>query len=108
MLLLIYIIIIVLTEAAAQSVIQYCEIHNAKKYLFVSLIFYAIGAVFLYLAYKERKIGIINVFSASLSIILMLVIGVIFFKEKITINEYIGVALIIVGICIIESKKYLK
>jgi multidrug transporter EmrE-like cation transporter len=101
----IYVIIIVLSEAAAQSVVQYSEINNTYKYMFLSIIFYMILAFSLFKSYKYKKIGIVNSICGGIGVILMILIGKIFFNEKLNYNDYIGIILIILGILIIEQKR---
>ncbi len=101
----VYVIIITLSDAIAQSVIQYSYNNNNNKITYLSLFFYAIAAYFLFKSYKYNKIGIVNVYCGSAGILLILLIGRIFFNEKISHNEYIGIFLILIGIYLIEKKK---
>jgi hypothetical protein len=53
---------------------------------------------------EYKKLGIINSLVGGLGIIFVILIGRLFFNEKITHNEYIGIFLIILGILIIQTK----
>jgi multidrug transporter EmrE-like cation transporter len=100
---IIYIIItIVIMEACAQSCIK--QYSNSKNYLFfiAGIIFYSIVCYLLHLTYKYENIGISNLLWSGLSIIAMLVIGVLIFKEKIHVHDIFAILLIMSGIIIFK------
>jgi multidrug transporter EmrE-like cation transporter len=67
---------------------HFANIDNDVCYLLVQL-------------YKYKGIGLINVLWSGLSILVILSIGIIFFNEKITNLDKIGIFFIILGIIFI-------
>lgn len=105
MIVYLYYLIIVIAEAFAQSIIEY--VHHNKNYylLLIALVFYAILALFLLVAYRYKSIGITNSICGGMGIIVMILISRFIFNDKITLHDYIGILLILMGILLIEYKK---
>lgn len=57
-----------------------------------------IVTVFLYVAYSYKGVGIVNALWSGLSILAMVAIGTLVFKEKIKAKEWIGILFILVGL----------
>jgi multidrug transporter EmrE-like cation transporter len=84
--------------------VQYSVIKEKKYFALTALLFYTVSIYFLFLSYKYKKLGIINSLVGGLGIIFVILIGRLFFNEKITHNEYIGIFFILIGILIIQTK----
>ncbi|MBU1992275.1 EamA family transporter [Patescibacteria group bacterium] len=67
------------------------------------LTFGAAGVVFAY-SLKYESMAITNVLWISVSIILITIIGYFLFKEAITPVQFVGIAVIIVGLVLINMK----
>lgn len=99
-----YIIIIVLCitiiEACAQSCIK--KYHNSSNFFFfiLAILFYTFICYLLTITYKYEDMGIANVLWSGLSIIVILITGVIAFKEIIHYHDIFAIFLILSGILI--------
>ncbi len=90
-------------EAAAQTFIATARKSQGNiPILLLGMACYCGVAYGLYLSYQYRGVGIVNALWSSLSIVLMLIIGAALFNEKLKIREWIGIALLISGIIVIE------
>ncbi len=90
-----------LCELCGQSCLKYFNINNKIQYYIYGVIFYALVCFLLYKSYKFKGMGIINVLWSGLSILLILSISIIFFGEKITTKDKIGIVFIILGMIFI-------
>lgn len=99
--LLIAILFVALFEAVGQTCIKLAHMYN-KLYMILAIISYAIVSFFLYVSYNYKGVGIVNALWSGLSIILMITIGLLFFKEKIGKREWLGIILIISGLLLIN------
>ncbi len=73
-------------------------------YLILTVISYAIMAVFLTLSLKYEGVAITNIIWVSLSAISMTAIGYFVFNESITTLQFVGIGIIIIGLVIIQIK----
>jgi small multidrug resistance pump len=98
--LLIIIIFISLFELCGQTCLKYFGMNNSNNthYFFIGILFYIIVCYLLVQSYKYKGMGIVNVLWSGLSILIILSIGIIFFNEKITTYDKIGIFFIILGI----------
>jgi len=97
---LLFVILISCSEAVAQS-LSYQSFNKKSKALFVaSWLMYLIVVYLLYRAYHYRGVGYINVLWSGVTTLLMLFIGYTFFGERMRFWEWIGVALVMMGIAL--------
>lgn len=90
-------------EAAAQSLIAMARKGGGRiPLLLLGMACYCGVAYGLYVSYQYRGVGIVNALWSSLSIVLMLLIGRLFFKEHLSGQQWFGIALLIAGILVIE------
>lgn len=90
------------SELLAQSSLRYMHDYNGNyKYFIFAILCYSITSYLLLQAYNYRGIGIVNALWSGMSIILILSVGVFFFKEKTNIYDKIGITIIIIGILLI-------
>jgi multidrug transporter EmrE-like cation transporter len=103
--LIIIIILISLCETLGQSCLKFFDKNNHRfEFYLLGIIFYALVCFLLVMSYKYRGMGIINVLWSGISILLIMSSGIIFFGEKITTMDKIGIILIISGIVFILSE----
>ena len=105
MMYLIFVVILIsFSECLGQSCLKkyYNEPVPKNSYLyFLAVVFYSIVCLLLLLSYNYKSMGIVNVLWSGISVLAVLSSGILFFHEKITIYDKIGVALILLGICFI-------
>jgi multidrug transporter EmrE-like cation transporter len=101
----IYVIIFLVScfEALAQSCIYYSHYTKNNIYLVLAIGFYICVCFTVYTAYNYKGIGMVNALWSAIDIVLLLIVGVLIFNEKLSKNEYIGILFIIIGI-ILTSK----
>tara|TARA_B100001287_G_scaffold208068_1_gene177039 strand:- start:105 stop:482 length:378 start_codon:yes stop_codon:yes gene_type:complete len=103
--LVIIIAAIVISETFAQYYIkQYHEIPS-KYYYMMGIGFYTLVVYFLNKSYDYTTMGMAQVLWSGLSCISILMVGRIFFGEKVDANEWIGMTLILLGVIITQLKK---
>lgn len=102
-LLLLIILFISICELMGQSCLKYLYSTNGDKpqYYVFAVVFYSIICYLLLESYKYKGMGIVNVIWSGLSILVILSSGMIFFGEKITTMDKIGVIFVVIGIFLI-------
>lgn len=97
-------------EALGQSSAQLgrnCVTDNshARAWAFLTLAVacYAGVTYFLFVSYQYKGVGIVNAMWSGLSILLMMAIGFVFFNERATRREYLGVLFIFAGVLLINT-----
>lgn len=73
---------------------------DGALYLFIGLLFYAVGAVFMLTAYKYGKLSVLQPM-LSMCYVLSIILAAIFLDEPITVAKAIGVLLILLGVILI-------
>ena len=79
---------------------------NGSKYImylpfFVGMIIYALTAIGWFYVMKHIKLGSLGIFYSLTTIILLVLIGVVFFKEQLNTYDVVGVVLANVSIIIL-------
>ena len=78
------------------------DINGEFSSLFLTSAFFIIGTIFLFYSISKKvNIGILNTIRTALQIILTVLLGYLYFNEKITLMQIIGIILIIVGIFLV-------
>lgn len=72
-------------------------------FILFAVLCYAGVTALLYRAYEYKGVGLVNVLWSGVSVIMMLAIGYLVFKERLIMREWIGVAFIAIGLCIAGS-----
>lgn len=84
-------------EAVGQS-IAFMARQSQSVPLFVAAWFVYIGVVyFLYQAYGFHGVGFVNALWSGMTTVLMIIIGKLFFKERLTPRQWVSISLILVG-----------
>jgi len=100
---LIIVCLISLCELLGQSCLKYLDVNKSKyHYYFIAVIFYSFVCYLLLLSYKFKGMGIINVLWSGISVLVILSSSMLFFGEKITTMDKIGVVFIILGMFFIS------
>ena len=100
---LIFIILgIVLAECVGQSCLKSMFNNPSKTHMFMAgIASYGVVCYLLILSYNYSSMGLINVLWSGLSVLGMLTAGALFFHERITIMDGVGVLLTLAGIALI-------
>ena len=87
-----YLVILVIVELLSVSSIKYWADHKNKPlFLYLGLGGYLlVGLIFAYILYVHADMTIVNAMWQVLNIILVSIVGIIIFKEKLTKIQYIG------------------
>lgn len=96
----ILILIITLSEALGQYLLRlYAQKNNTKYWYlpFFTWIFYAICTVLLLETYKYTTMGKAEVYWDALSAVIVPIIGILAFKEKLNFTNWFGIFLIVIG-----------
>ena len=94
-----------LSEAVGQTIaLQSVRHPKYFKWLFV-LGWFAYLAVLFFLvkAYQHHGIGYVNAMWSGITSVLMLCIGHFLFKERLTSIQWFGIAVVILGVCIMNA-----
>ena len=75
---------------------------NTFTTVFMAVFLFAVGTIFLiYSIYCKANLGILNTVRTSTQVILTLLLGYIYFKEMITMKQFLGVIVSLLGIALI-------
>lgn len=106
---LIYIIFaIVFFEAIAQACLKKSKLSNNNGYICISVLGYFMVCLLLIKSYSYNGMGIVNLIWSCLSIITIIMVGVVFYHEKITKFDIIGIIFILTGIYFVYMKDHNK
>ncbi len=99
--LLTLVLFISISECLGQSCLKKFHINPLPEnnYLYyLAVAFYSLVCLLLLLSYKYKSMGIVNVLWSGISVLVILSTGAIFFHEKITTLDKLGVICILLGI----------
>ena len=97
-LLLALIFLIAIAECVGQSCLRsFYNNPNRTGLVLLGVIFYSIVCILLVMSYKYKGMGLVNVMWSGLSVLVIVSTGMLFFNEKITRLDWVGIALIIAG-----------
>lgn len=97
-------ILLVIVEAIAMSTIEYGTNHKSKVYIIGILLYLLVGYI-LYLVLVQNDLAITNAKWNVLSIILVTSIGILYFKETLSLAEKFGLGFAILSIFLMEYDK---
>lgn len=101
--LLLIIILIVIFETTAIMCVKKYHNENCIEFFFLAILLYAVVCYLLhYSLYYNNSVGINNVLWSGLSIFIVTLSGVLFFKEKLHLHDIIAGSLITAGIVIFK------
>ena len=101
----ILLVCLILIEVVAMSTINYSAIHKNNYYI-IGLFFYLfVGYILYVLLVRHSSLAVVNSKWNMVSILLITAISILYFKEKITSMEMMGVALAIVATFCMEYEE---
>ena len=101
---IIYILIIVLVEALAQSCLKHYTNSKDIVFFFIGIIAYGVVSYLLCKSYEiQGGLGIINLIWSGISVVTSFTIGILYFKEKFHFHDVIAVILITIGMMILKN-----
>lgn len=103
-LLVIIILFIVAAESCGQYCIRICKTEQKWHFFILGVIMYSFVCLGLYISYGYKTMGIINLLWSCLSIISIVLIGIVFFHDTVTVNDIIGILFIFLGFIFIFIK----
>jgi drug/metabolite transporter (DMT)-like permease len=101
LLLSIFIILIVISEAIAQNYIKKGSLNGDFKYLLVSVFFYSWICLMLFKLYGRNNMGSTFAIWSITSSITIYLLGFLIYGELLTMNDVIGFALCAIGLYLI-------
>ena len=101
------ILLLVIIEALAMSVIEYSANKKNKIYI-IGLLLYVLSGYILYNILIHKQLATTNSLWNVLSIILVTCIGVFYFKEELSIYGKIGICFAILAVIFIEFENLCK
>lgn len=96
------IIAIVVCETIAISFVKEYHISNRLCYLFYAVLLYSIVCCLLNQSFYFTGMGMTNVIWSGLSVFLVMIFGVLFFKERVHLHDILAGVLITAGIIIFK------
>lgn len=96
------VILITLIEATSMSCLKEYQRNNKYLYLVSAMFLYSLVCLLLVNIYSIGKIGLINVLWSGLSVVVVLIFGIVFFKETIHFHDVVAIILIVTGISIVK------
>ncbi|MDP2624589.1 MAG: SMR family transporter [Candidatus Peregrinibacteria bacterium] len=99
-----YITGILVFDVIAMTSAKLWSIHEKHAYLIVTMVAFAITGLLLAKSLKYEGVAIVNIIWIALSAILVAGVGYFWFKENITTIQWIGVAIIVLGLALINAK----
>jgi drug/metabolite transporter (DMT)-like permease len=108
LLLFIILLFIVICEAIAQCCIKKCKLTKKIEFYILGVFFYSMVCLGLYKMYSFQPMGLVNLLWSCMSIIIVILLGMTIFHEKITIYDFIGIILIFIGLFFVFIKDHHK
>lgn len=100
-----YIFLLILVDIAAISTSKQWQISNKKYWLFISMIFFCAMPIFFGYATRYAPSAITNAVWVACSTVFIAITGYFIFKETITPWQMIGLAIITLGLILLELKR---
>ena len=95
------VILLIITETLAQTTCEHAaSMIKNKKYLFIfgGVILYGLVGFLYYLALESRiSLAIVNIIWQTMTIIIVTLVSVFYFKQPISRKEIIGIIIVIIG-----------
>lgn len=105
LILIIVLLFIVASESTAQYCIKKCKTTQKWYFLLLAVLMYGFVCLGLYKAYDYKTMGIANLMWSCMSIVAIALIGIIYFHEKITFYDLLGVVFVFIGFILIYMKE---
>lgn len=102
-----FILLIAILETIGMSIIE-DSANKKNNYFIIGLVFYMIVGIVLYNILKVGNLAITNALWNATTVILVTLVGVFYFKEKLSNYQYIGLLFAIFAIIFMEMDTLLK
>jgi small multidrug resistance pump len=97
-----YILCILLSETTAIALLKKFSTTHSTQHLVLGLLFYTLVALFLVKSFKYEGMGLVNVLWSAFSVIMVVSVGVLYFKESVTMVEMSAMGMILLGVVILR------
>lgn len=102
--LMVYITLVIICDLAGAIFAKLWYTQGHPFFLVATLAAFALTGYFFALSVRFERVGIANALWTSLSTIVVAIIGYIFFKENISLNQVIGIVVIAAGLFVMNIK----
>ncbi len=103
-----FVMLILICETAALSFLKAFSESGNLWFLTGGFIGYTLVSTFLIRSYHYEGMGIVNVLWSAFSVLFVVLAGMIFFGEKVTIKEWSGTMMVIAGVVILRLPTKMK
>ena len=100
----IYLGLIAIFDLAAVYFGKMYNLTGKVPFMLLCALFLGGTGIFFSLSLKYGEMAIVNVLWISISIVLATLLGVFYFKEQISLLQYVGMGFILIGMILIFSK----
>ena len=95
---IILLIAIIAVESLAQTFLKNSIKHKEDIYLYIGIIIYAlVGLIYGYLLKQGRSLALANAIWQAAILMIVSIISIVVFKEKLTSKQIIGIGLVLIG-----------
>jgi len=102
---LIYVTLILgIFDTTACIAAKFWAIGKGSWLFFLSVLCFAIAGVFFAYSLKYNSVAIVNVLWVAASVVFVTLFGIFYFKENISVSQYIGLVLVMIGFALINLK----
>jgi multidrug transporter EmrE-like cation transporter len=92
-------------EAGGQAALRWAQQAASPARGLLGVAFYAVVCAGLYNAYHHKGVGVVNALWSGTSVVLMVIVGMVFFHERLSPAEWTGVAFVLVGLAFLASAR---
>ncbi len=100
-----YLLLLILFDLAGFIALKFWHLKHNKIFLTLGMLSFALAALFVALSLKFEGIAIVNIIWVAVSAITVTLVGYYGFKEPIALHQFIGIAIIIIGLIFVQWKK---
>lgn len=93
-----FLLLTVIAESAAVLLMKASHGFQHKALAAMAVTAYILSFVFLTLALKHLPVGLANAIWAGASTLLVAILGVVIFREQVTVMQWVFLALIVIGL----------
>lgn len=103
-----FLILTIIFESAAVLFMKLSSGFHNKLHTVFAIIAYLLGFIFLTLALKYMPVGLANAIWAGASTVLIVILGMLIFKEQLSTLQFIFLSLIVIGLIGLNIVKPVK
>lgn len=98
----IYLSVAIIFEVAGTLSIKQILISHNNYLVFLVILFYAISFLFVGMSAKKLEIGVVYAVWAGVGTALITILGVLIFKESISLVKILAIVLILIGVVLLK------